>query len=256
MKKLLMIPILILLASMISPRPVDYYPNLRCPPLQMIRGMHITLDEDGLRHLHISFAGENQGPGHLIVVGEVTNINQIKVKATQVVGNSYGQWNALPHDASHFSFHGGNHGHWHWNGWAAYGLVRLDEWGPRAVGVKQSFCLSNNINSRKTEPAPGQLPVPAWNEKVYVSNLNKTYKINCNPTLPETMAQHVSAGYGDYYNTSFNEPILIASDGIYALIGVVDLGNHIKETNEMDNVGIVALYIRGKTVTYLGHIEL
>jgi len=253
MKKLLIIPLLLLLSSMAIPPVVEYLPNLRCPPLEMWKGTHVDLDEDGNRVLRISFAGENQGPGHLIVIGEKTSFEQTVIKGTQVVGNSNGEFNALPHQASYFKFHGLPHQHWHWHGWAIYGLVKLSgDQQQNVIGKKQSFCLMDGQPARKKTSAPGQSDIP-WD--IYVTNLDKTYKANCFPYLDGTMAQRVSAGYMDIYGPTYNAPLRILSDGIYALVGIVDTKNDIKETNEYDNMGIVVMYIEGMNVHYMGHLE-
>lgn len=226
-----------------------YLPNLIVPARVMTEFMHISGGHPGeCRYLNISFAGANVGPGHLVMVGDKDPTKEIWT-ARQAVCDPKGKWTLLDHKAGFFDFHGGNHGHLHWNTWALYGLINLQT-GEITKSAKKSFSLRNSRETRNKLPAPGQ-PETVPNPLVVGGS---TYPMLASRWLTK-IGQRIEAGYMDVYTPWSNEAIPFSGDGLYLLVGMVDPEFRIVEWNENDNYSAVLLSIIGGTFTVLKYWE-
>lgn len=114
------------------------------------------------------------------------------------------------------------HGHFHFEGFARYDLVRLrpngqpdrSRAGVVATSPKVSFCLQDS--DQVDEGAPGR------------------YYDFCTGAL-----QGISPGWADIYDSSLagqSLPLAGVADGRYALVYTADPENRLRESNERDNV--------------------
>jgi hypothetical protein len=133
-----------------------------------------------------------------------------------------------------FLFHP-SHGHWHFQDYARYDLLRLSDGRRVRSHTKISFCIIDS-NHRYPE-VPGSPDEP--------------YYGSCGADS----TQGVSVGWADIY--TIRTPgqyidITGVPDGDYCVQATTDPSNRLVETDETDNSGSVPIHLDGMSVTILG----
>jgi len=133
-----------------------------------------------------------------------------------------------------FRFHP-SHGHWHFQDYARYDLLRLSDGVRVRSNTKISFCIIDS-NHRYPE-IPGSPGEP--------------YYGSCGADS----TQGVSVGWADIY--TIRTPgqyidITNVPDGDYCVQATTDPSNRLVETDETDNSGSVPVHLEGMSVTVLG----
>jgi hypothetical protein len=134
-----------------------------------------------------------------------------------------------------FFFHP-QHGHWHFEDWAHYDLVRLSDGVLVSSGGKTSFCIADTDHAFPALPGS---PAFAY------------YGLSCDPDDTEGL----SVGWGDTYTADLQGqviPITWVVPGDYCVIVRADPDDRLLESNESDNLSYVPVHIQGTSVTTIG----
>lgn len=175
--------------------------------------------ENDRRILRFSNTIANIGEGPLEVKGRRADDGE----GYQVSQRLYGSNDELLAEPvlSRIEFHS-EHDHWHLEGFARYELWEVDAGGEllgrlRTSG-KVSYCLMNT-------------------ESIYVSGEGSEEYLYCSPEL-----QGISPGWGDRYHADLAGQWIDVTDlppGVYALRSVADPDDHLQESNERNNDGLI-----------------
>ncbi len=194
--------------------------------------LHDTVEVDdvepGRRHLRLSNATPNIGPGILYIYGVLPAHEDGTQDVYQRLFQTGGGYRDVP--AGRFVFHP-THDHVHLDDWAQYRLrTVLEGDGVGAVvaeGIKTSYCLRDSTIYNAQLPNfrfPGQFQ-------------------DCGGTV-----QGISVGYEDVYTKNLPDQWIDITDlpsGEYWLESEVDPDNHIVEADETNNVARVKVTITG-----------
>ena len=219
-------------------RPPTLYPDLKTLPPRDLQlrpcrpDGHATAALTGVHNvLRFTNTVWNDGEGDLDHPRATSTRTTQTGPATQRVYDSAGDLTEYP--AGDFTWHAGNHNHYHYEDWGQYqlwtahGLRRLASPGGRAApaeetGVKTTAASSTRSSSRTM---PGTRP---W----------QTYGFaGCDPTHePDDLLEGMSVGWGDTYDYWRVDQWIVSArtatlaDGDYVLRSVTDPDNKIYES--------------------------
>ena len=182
--------------------------------------------EGGVRYLRLSNGTANIGLGKLYLRGGEIN-GDTRTVYQRIYRDDGSNWER---EAGQFTHHS-NHGHMHFDDWAAYRLreiVGQDGVGDIvAEGFKTSFCI---------------IDLGVYDSSLPNFNPNGEFR-SCNSII-----QGLSVGWVDIYSKGLSGqviPIDGVPDGEYWLESEVDPDNHVLESDEDNNISRVRVVIGG-----------
>lgn len=200
----------------------DILPDVITNPAWLRDTVEVDDVAPGRRHLRLSNATPNIGPGILYIYGVLPANEDGTQDVYQRIFQSEGGYRDVP--AGRFVFHPA-HDHVHLEGWAQYRLRRvLEDDGVGDVvaeGIKTSYCLRDSTIYNAQLPNfrfPGQFQ-------------------DCGGTV-----QGISVGFEDVYTKNLPDQwidITEVPSGEYWLESEVDPDNHILEADETNNLARV-----------------
>ena len=206
----------------------DFRPDLIAMESRLGRDLSIDNSEiSGRSLLRFSTEVANQGAGPLEIWGGQTSGNTQEV--FQRIYNADGSRDRLAGD---FVFHD-SHGHVHFEGFANYSLLDINNDDIVATGGKTSFCL---INIRQPFS-----DATANADRVHGRGGNSCGQI-----------QGISVGYSDIYSASLPDQwidITDVADGTYWLSMTTDPDDVIQETDETNNDARIRIIINNGSVS-------
>ncbi len=176
--------------------------------------------------------------GALAIAGSA--VDRIEGSFAQNIYHSDGSYEARQVGAAEFHR---SHGHFHYDGFASFGLYPIDAEGLRgdkaAAGHKSGFCLLDwgEMAEPEVRRGDGQRADQA-----------------CLVPNAKGWSMGVTAGWFDFYWASLSDQYIEASgvgDGLYELVSVADADDQLLELDETDNAASVLVSIQGKTVEVL-----
>ena len=237
-----------------------YPPDTVNPPLDVLgyapvsctadETVNITNAAVGTEHpsrcLRFTTGPRNNGPGPFEVhynTHDLTNTFGVLMSgpATQYIYRADGTHITQP--AGVFQFHV-QHGHYHYNDILNYQLYKVTDTRKGTLvasghGVKSGFCPADELFSD-------------WQN--FTNDEGHYINANCGYTESSDGAIGQSAGWGDVYRWQRPGQFVdwgTNTDGLYVVRTVVDILNHVKETNELDNSAYAYLRVVGEKVTVL-----